>query len=306
MLTSTMAPPSNQEAMADCHAVDHDLPANWTCHDAGDVCISLRSSQAAYCCPHGIDCTHIACIPVHGQIWGQHYGKMTPNPRVFIKDINFTVEMCDEVNEMGCPLGYHCLIPAINRVPDYSCRINGAYAKTPNKDSASEASVVVTLPTPAATGMVSFCGGPTPSAGQDSNNTAASDKNSSHDNASLIAGATIGGAVGILALVLLVMIYLRYIKKHANQEASGNGQQDKEYWSFDGRKDAQGKSLSRWSHAGADVRIACIAGDSFSLRWADGWAGWGSWMIDGRFSKHTQHRESVIRTMQWRFGTAVF
>lgn len=254
-----MAHASNQEAMADCHAVDHDLPRNWTCPNAGDVCISLGSfaaSEAAYCCPQGADCNHLACIPVHDQVYyngnPQHYAHITPHPQVFMKNASQPVEYCDLFDEtamMGCPLGYRCLRPGIDSVSDISCTINGLMAKTPNNGSASDASVVVTLPTPSATGMVSFSGGPTPSATQDANNTATQDKDSGHSNASVIAGATIGGAVGILAIVLLVMIYLRYVKKHANQDIDGKGQQGTEYWSYDGRKDAQGKSMSRWSNS---------------------------------------------------------
>ena len=234
--------------MADCHATDPKLPTDWLCPNADDVCISIMLSDAAYCCPRDTNCNVIAPLncTIHNTKWS---GILAPNPRVFMRKPSHIIPVCDAEKVLGCPYGYHCLYPFINNVPEGMCRIYGNWTITPNKDSATEASGIVTLSTPLPTGTISL--NPSTST-PTSNDAGAQGKHAGHTDTSVIVGATLGAAVGIIAIVLAVMVYLRYMRKSArqetaNDEAGGDGQENTEYWSFDGRKDAAGRSLSRWS-----------------------------------------------------------
>jgi hypothetical protein len=266
-IQTTMTAPRRDGAGtdADCHATDPKLPEDWICHNLTDVCLSTHDHRAAYCCPQSTNCDLLAPVPKLRNIGLDSVLQAIIAPiegRFFMKDPQESVRRCG--NDGCCPMGYSCLwsIPVLfdPQLEDHKsiCTIGGPTAITPNRDSSLNATFTEIAPPTTSTELAAPTG--VVNTTRPGHNDTAAGNNStqphgggSSGDAAIIAGATIGVAVGIIAVVLIVVVWLRYSRKQAQKEEEeaksdeSRDSQEQIYWSYDGRRDADGNHVRRWS-----------------------------------------------------------
>ncbi|ETN38264.1 uncharacterized protein HMPREF1541_06295 [Cyphellophora europaea CBS 101466] len=234
----------SRSGTANCSATDPYLPTDWTCPANDDVCISLFNSTSAYCCPAHANCNRID--PISCDKIAQDPA-INPNTRIFLLRQKSILEEC---GPGCCPRGYHCLRPDINFTPKFLCRIYGDYAITPKNESASEATLAMPSSTPSSTALLILPS----SSGTSHNDTETAGRNPGlfDSRTTVVVGATLAAAVGIIAAVLVAMIYLRYVRREAQAERDRKGRRvgsetELHQWSYDGLRKVPPSSSSKRS-----------------------------------------------------------
>jgi hypothetical protein len=243
---------------ADCRATDPKLTEDWICPEPSDVCISIFYGQAAYCCPGEKDCTRIAPVPRIELVgpFQLHQAHVKPDNISFFMQ-NWAGVKVQQCGNGACPRGYNCQQEGFFAVSEARCVLINEYAITPNKASAPGANLTfkatkTNSPDSSTAGTpldLTSQGNTTQAHGNSTNE----DHGDSDVNTAIIAGATLGAAVGIVAIVLAAMIYLRYMRKTAaakeekGEDSESGASGELEYWSYDGRREANGRLSREWS-----------------------------------------------------------